>query len=149
MLLKTWLEQRFPGYTRTTTNGLISADIKAITLWHFMLPAERKIKVNTYLHYNFLHFNVGPFYCCCNRDSLAFFLIFGGIWFCLFNLQYLCGESEKKLSFPVWAVSTATVFQVSNGYFIFLVFDIAIIKPAYNFRSKWWLASLLFGKHKI
>lgn len=138
MLLKTWLEQRFPGYTCTTTNGLISADIKAITLWHFMLPAERKIKVNMYFHYNFLHFNIGPFYCCRSTDGLPFFLIFGGIWFCLLKLQYLCGESEKKLSFSVWAVSPTTFFQVPDGYFILLVFDISITKPAYNFRSKWW-----------
>lgn len=138
MLLKTWLEQRFPGYTCTTTNGLISADIKAITLWHFMLPAERKIKVNMYLHYNFLHFNIGPFYCCHSTDSLAFFLIFSGIWFCHLKVQCLCVESEKKLSFPVWAVSPAMVFQLPNGYFIMPVFDITIVKPAYNFRSKWW-----------
>lgn len=101
-----------------------------------MLPTERKIKVNMYLHYNFLHFNIGPFYRCCSRDSLAFFLIFGRISFSLLKLQYLCGESEKKLSFPVWAVSPAIVFQMPNGYFILLVFNITIIKPTYNFKSK-------------
>lgn len=135
MLLKTWLEQRFPGYTCTTTNGLISADIKAITLWHFMLPAERKIKVNMYLHYNFLHFNIGPFYCCRSTDSLAFFLIFGGIWFCLLKFQYLCGEKWEEIVFSCLGVSPAMAFEVPNGYFILLVFHITIVKPAW---SKWW-----------
>lgn len=103
-----------------------------------MLPTEGKIKVNMYLHYNFLHFNIRLFYCCCSTDGLPFFLTFGKIWFCQLKLRYLCGESEKKLSFSIWTVSPAVVFQIPNGYFILLVFNITIVKPAYNLRSKWW-----------